>query len=234
MTSQPIVGVLFDKDGTLFQYGDTWQVWCERVVVELAAGDLDLRDRLALAVGFCFDTRQFSPGSAVVNASADEVVRLWAELLPDLSAEQIEAVGVSHLGGLPLVPVCDLAELAQALKRRGIAVGCGTNDYESSAREQLGGAGVLQHFDFVCGFDSGFGAKPGPGMVQAFARHLGVAPAQVAMVGDSTHDLHCGTAAGAGLRVGVLSGPAARADIEAAADVVLDSIADLPAYLDAR
>ena len=29
-------------------------------------------------------------------------------------------------------------------------------------------------FDFICGADSGFGAKPAPGMVRAFCRTLGV------------------------------------------------------------
>ena len=38
------------------------------------------------------------------------------------------------------------------------------------------------------------GAKPGPGMLLAFATLCGLAPARVAMVGDSRHDLMAGRA----------------------------------------
>jgi phosphoglycolate phosphatase len=49
-------------------------------------------------------------------------------------------------------------------------------------------------------------------MVLAFAAHLGVDPAAVALVGDSTHDLHAARAAGAiGIAVASSVLPALRA-----------------------
>ena len=65
-------------------------------------------------------------------------------------------------------------------------------------------------------------------MVLAFARHLGVAPERIAMVGDSRHDLDAARAAGA-LAVAVLSGPADRDALEPHADHVVDDIEALPA-----
>ncbi|HCH33142.1 MAG TPA: hypothetical protein DE045_09380 [Oceanospirillaceae bacterium] len=47
--------------------------------------------------------------------------------------------------------------------------------------------------------------------------------------GDNAHDLHIGKSAGAGLNVGVLTGTSHTAELEVDADLVLDSIADLPA-----
>ena len=84
--------------------------------------------------------------------------------------------------------------------------------------------------DFVAGYDSGHGGKPDPGMVIAFARFLDADPSEVAMVGDSLHDLDAARAAGA-LAVAVLSGPAERAALEPYADVVIDDIGDLPELL---
>ncbi len=226
-----IKGVLFDKDGTLFEYGNTWQIWCEHVIDHLAEGDLPLRDRLAERGGYNFSLKTFSADSLVVSASTEEIIGAWAELHPRLGFKEIESVGLSYLKDLPLVPVCDLEQLIARLKAMDIAVGCGTNDYEASACDQLSRAGVLPHFDFVCGYDSGYGAKPGPGMLHAFAEHVGVATSELAMVGDSTHDLHSGVAAGVALTVGVLTGPAKLADLKPAADVVLDSISLLPDWL---
>ncbi len=86
--------------------------------------------------------------------------------------------------------------------------------------------------DFVCGYDSGFGHKPGPGMVQEFCRATELKAEQVAVVGDSPHDLDMARAAGAGLAVGVLTGVSPRELLLQHADLVLDSIADLETALE--
>jgi phosphoglycolate phosphatase len=64
-------------------------------------------------------------------------------------------------------------------------------------------------------------------MVEAFVRHTGLSPQEIALVGDSTHDLHAARKAGA-VAIAVLSGPATREDLEPHADHVINSIADLP------
>jgi phosphoglycolate phosphatase len=230
--STKIKGVLFDKDGTLFKYGDTWQIWCDRVIQALAGEDLALRKRLADGCGYDIEKKIFTPGSLVVNASAHEINQAWAEIHPALDYKQIEAIGVEKLQNLPVIPVCDLSKMLGSLKALGMMVGCATNDFESSAKTQLSEAEIGEHFDFICGFDSGFGAKPGPGMLQAFAEKCGLKASEVAMVGDSTHDLHCGRSAGAALCVGVLTGPAKAQDIQDYADIVLGSVELLPEYLE--
>ena len=69
-------------------------------------------------------------------------------------------------------------------------------------------------------------------MVLAFARQTGVAPARIAMVGDSTHDLDAARHAGA-VAIAVLTGPAGRGELSAHADHVIDTIEELPRFLDA-
>ena len=226
-----IKGVLFDKDGTLFKYGNTWQIWCDRVILAMASENTSLQQALAEGVGYDIETKVFTPGSLVVNASAHEINLVWAEIHPELNYQQIEAIGVEKLQNLPVIPVCDLSEMLSSLKAMGLAVGVATNDFESSAKMQLEEAAIYDQFDFVCGFDSGYGAKPGPGMLQAFAKQCRFQESETVMVGDSTHDLHCGKAAGAVLRVGVLTGPAKAEDIQDHSDVILGSVELLPEYL---
>jgi phosphoglycolate phosphatase len=71
-------------------------------------------------------------------------------------------------------------------------------------------------------------------MVLAFCAATGLDPSEVAMIGDSVHDLGAGRAAGAGLVVGVLTGPAAVPELTPLADVVAPSIGALPALLRLR
>jgi len=89
---------------------------------------------------------------------------------------------------------------------------------------------VREHFDFIAGFDSGHGAKPGPGMLLAFARACGLAPHQVLMVGDSRHDLAAGRAAGMPT-LAVLTGVAEAGDLADLADAVRPDIGHLPDLL---
>lgn len=226
-----ICGLLFDKDGTLFDFTAVWGIWCERVLGELSADDPQLAAELAQTAGYDLQRREFIVGSSIVNAAADDTNQLWAQLLPSWSIPQIEEVGLRHLTALELAPVTDLALLFQQFKSMRLKLGLATNDFEIAANTQLQQSGIENYFDFICGFDSGFGSKPEAGMITEFCRVSGCAPESVAMVGDSTHDLMAGRAAGVGLRVGVLTGPAKIHDLERHADVVLADISHLPAYL---
>ena len=96
--------------------------------------------------------------------------------------------------------------------------------------QHLASVGVRDHFDFIAGYDSGHGYKPDPGQLLAFARHVDVDPARIAMVGDSLHDLEAGRAAGM-VTVGVLTGMASADVLEPLADVVLPDIGHIPGWL---
>ena len=109
----------------------------------------------------------------------------------------------------------------------GFALGVVTNAAEAPTLVQLEKMKCLDLFDMVIGCDSGFTPKPAGDTILGFCHHMGLAPAQVAMVGDSTHDLNAGRAAGVGLNVGVLSGPADRAQIVDLAGVILNDVTEL-------
>lgn len=227
-----IKGIVFDKDGTLFEYQGTWAAWCRAVIADLSGNDAALATRLAAAVGFNAETDDFVPGSLIVNGAAGDVNAAWAAHLPAMSLDDVNTVAIKNLENLPDLPVCDLTALFDNLVSRGIALGLATNDYEAAAYQQLRSVGVVDQFDFVCGFDSGHGAKPGPGMIEAFCQATGLLPSAVAMVGDSTHDLGAGRAASVGATIGVLTGPARADDIAHLADHIVADISAIPALLD--
>jgi len=104
-----------------------------------------------------------------------------------------------------------------------------TNDSEQSAHDQLGSVDVAypNDLDFVAGYDSGFGAKPNPDPLLAFAKKVSVEPDRCAMVGDSVHDLLAGRRAQM-QTIGVLTGLATEADLSPYADLVLRDISHIP------
>jgi phosphoglycolate phosphatase len=118
------------------------------------------------------------------------------------------------------------------MKGRGLTLGIATNDVAASAAGTILRFGLSDYIDFAAGYDSGHGAKPGPGMALAFCAASGLAPGEVAVVGDNMHDLEMGRGAGAGLLVGVLTGTSTAADLAPLADHVIADITLLPALLD--
>lgn len=230
-----IQGILFDKDGTLLDYDATWMPLNKQAALEAAGGDAALAESLLVATGYDPATESHLPNSLLVSASNDVIAGSWAALLgADPAALTRRITGIFEANSAATaVAVAGMAAVLVSLKARGLTLGVATNDSEDSAHASLAPFGVIEHFDFIAGFDSGHGAKPGPGMVEAFCKATGLAPAAVAVVGDSHHDMAMGRNAGVGLLVGVLTGTGGRDDLTPHAHHVLDSILELEALLDA-
>ncbi len=222
-------GILFDKDGTLFDFNATWVVFTERLIADLAGDDNALQAALAGAIGFDLAARAFRPDSIVIAGTSDEVAGALAPVLgvaaPTL-VDELNAIsaGAPQAEAVPLVP------LLNGFRQQGLRLGVATNDGEIPALSHLTAAGVKDLFDFIAGCDSGHGGKPAPGMCLAFAAAQGLDPARVVMVGDSTHDLIAGRAAGMQV-VGVLTGLASAETLAPLADAVLPDIGHLPGWL---
>lgn len=225
-----IKGILFDKDGTLFDYGATWNGWALQLISDLAAGDVTLGRRLAEAADFDLASGAFRPTSPMIACTNREAAEILLPYLPDTDLATLEELLTLRATEAPLAPPVDLHPLLDDLGGRGLSLGVMTNDSEQAALVHLQEAKILDRFDFVAGFDSGYGAKPAPTPLLAFASRLGLDPAHVAMVGDSTHDLIAGRAAGM-VTVAVLTGLADADTLGPHADVVLPHIGHIPGWL---
>jgi phosphoglycolate phosphatase len=225
-----IRGILFDKDGTLIDYARTWVPIHRDVALFAAGGDPSLAADLLRRHGQDPVTNATTPGSVLAAGSIYDIAEAFAADLgprtpPNLAAA-IDRI-YSEGGARHAVLIEGAHATLLELKRRGFRIGVATNDSIGGLAASLSRPGILELFDFTAGCDSGFGSKPDPRMVFGFCKAVGIAPAQVAMVGDAVHDLATGRAARVGLTVGVLSGTSARRDLEDFADLVLDSLNDL-------
>lgn len=228
--AQDIQGLLFDKDGTLFDFRKSWGGWATGFLRDIADHE-DHARVMGHAIGFDLVQGVFAPDSPVIAATAADIAHALSEHLPVRTAAEITGHINAAAAMAPMAEVLPLRPFFTTLRMRGMKIGLATNDTEAPARAHLEAHSVLDLFDFIAGYDSGHGPKPGPGMCLAFARRVGLEPAQCAMIGDSLHDLHAGRAAGMTC-VAVLTGIAERADLAPHADVVLNSIAELEGWLD--
>lgn len=224
------MGLLFDKDGTLFDFHQSWSIWAHGVIDGLAEGDLARRVALSDCLEYDFDNKAFYPGALSVSGTVREQAEVLAPVLSDWSLDRIETHLVALAATATMVPATPLAPLLDGFRAAGLRLGVATNDAEFSARRHLEASEVIDKFDYIAGYDSGYGAKPGAGMCAAFATAMNLDPAACAMIGDSQHDLVAGRAAGM-VTVAVLTGLAVAEDLAPLADVVLPDIGALPEWL---
>ena len=230
--SNPSVsGIIFDKDGTLFDFATTWEAWAAAFLLRVCEGDVARASALGTAIGFDLDNRSFARDSIVIAGTAGEVAGALSPHLPHLSMEHLLTMLNAEAGAAPQAEAVPLVPFLTGLRGRGLALGVATNDAEAPARSHLDSAGVTSLFDFVAGFDSGHGGKPALGQLLAFCAATGLTPESVLMVGDSLHDLHAGRAAGMRC-VAVLTGMATADDLSPHAEVVLPNIGHIPDWLD--
>ncbi|MBB3656390.1 phosphoglycolate phosphatase [Rhizobium sp. BK650] len=228
-----IRGILFDKDGTLLDYDESWLPVNRELARIAAEGDAALADDLLAQCGMdpvtghivpdsllaAGNTRQIAEGLVAAGSRVD-VIELTIKL-DNLFANAAEFS----------VPVTDLAAFFERLHKSGFKLGIASSDNERSIRQTAQRFGISQYVDYIAGYDSGFGSKPEPGMVLGFCAATGLAPEEVAMVGDNNHDLHMGRNAKVGLTIAVLTGTGSLESLSAAADHVLDDITGIVALL---
>lgn len=236
-------GVLFDKDGTLIDFHNTWvpaTVSTAYATAQLALPEADqaarddLARRLVGTIGYDLETKTLDPESLLARGSLGEIAALWVEHAGMQGMQDaIERIGgefrVHAVGSAaPLVP---LGPLFERLRGTGLKLGVATMDTTLSAQQTFANLAVDHLLDFVTGFDGGHGEKPGPGMVHGFCTTMGLHPSEIVVVGDSMHDLSMAKAAGAGLAVAVLSGVAGHDHLHTHADHVIQGIGELEALL---
>jgi phosphoglycolate phosphatase len=230
-----IEAILFDKDGTLFDFYRTWGAVTEEAALLATGGDVSRAAELMLKSGKDAVTGRYLPGSVIASGSNREIVALWAALLGRQDMDRLyDSVAALFLKRQTEVmhPVVDFNSFFARLRDRGYRLGIATMDSEVAAHQAMDKFGVRQSLDFICGFDTGHGVKPGGGMVEAFARLMALPASAIAVVGDSPHDMHMARAGKAGRAIGVLTGVSSKdALLEAGAHAVLESIADLEAAL---
>ncbi len=224
-----IRGLVFDKDGTLFDFRQSWSSWMRLVLTTLSGGDRTLAETTGIALGFDLASGEFLPGGSFVAGTPESTLDILCRSFPDLDVAEILEVLRMATDETPQVEAAALKPLIGGLAA-GYTLGLATNDHLSTARQHLADAGIVQHFAFLAGSDSGYPAKPEPDMLLAFCNCTGIAPEQSAMIGDSPEDLNAGRAAGM-ITIGVLTGAAPRRRLDPLADAILDDVGTLPGWL---
>jgi len=226
--------VVFDKDGTIIEFGSMWSGWAVALVEGLvAATGRPIATPLYAMLGV-------DPVAATVRAGGGLAATPMARLR-DRTREVLVAGGLTVADAERALeeawhapdpvasarPVTDLGDLFDRLRAGGCGIAVATTDDRDPTERTLAALGIADRIDATVCADDGIAVKPAPDMILHLCATLGVAPARTAVVGDTAADLQMGRAAGAGLIVAVLTGVGGRGDLAPLADVVIASIEEL-------
>lgn len=232
-----IRGILFDKDGTLLDFFETW-IPAYRAAVEVAAefaGDYAMADRMLRVTGFDPKSGNFDPESLLAGGTTAQICDAWADeagiVERDRFSKLVHDAMDDYAARFP-VPIAEgLDTLFERLAGKGYALGIATMDSEVVARVTAETLGLSQWLTFLAGYNSGHGVKPEPGMVLGFCAAAGLTPAEVLVIGDTDRDVNMARNAGAGMVVGVLTGASPADRLAGIADRVLESVFEIEAVL---
>lgn len=229
MTGAVIRGLLFDKDGTLLDYAASWPPINREAALLAADGDLAFAAELLRIAGADPLTGHALTDGLIAAGNTRELAEAWhgrgSPLPPTELTHELDALFQGAVSRM--VPVCELPPLFGRLRATGLALGIASSDSIAAVAATAAHFGIADSLAFMTGYDSGHGSKPEAGMILAFCAATGLAPAEIAIIGDSRHDIEMGRAAGAGLCIGVLTGAGTRETLEPISDLCLGSIAEL-------
>lgn len=243
--------VIFDKDGTLIDFGALWAYYTINSVEALMASVAQqnqqqnqrqfeasaLRADLFAMLGYDPATHHFNPQSPVVTAPLPTIYTLvagvlyrhgWGWLEAELQVERA-FVPIMHqpIQREMIQATAPLLPLFLALREANIQIAVVTSDDRTPTMATLEWLDLLDHIAFIACADDGYAYKPAPDGILAACEATGVRAEKAVMVGDSTTDMLAGQRAGVGLRIAVLTGTMDHATLAPLADEVLKSVGEI-------
>jgi phosphoglycolate phosphatase len=229
-----IKGIMFDKDGVLVDFDQTWIKVLVDMANELAGGDVARENELLVRAGYDRATGRFFSGSVWAAGNNDELIEVWDDVGTAQSnarlAEYVDACCLA-VEPVPLLLPQVLQNLFRDFHAAGTQLAIATNDMEASAIQTMEKFGLSGFLTAIFGYDSVVHPKPAADPVIAFCRASGLEARHVAMVGDNVHDMEMARAGKAGLAIGVLSGNSTADELAPHADYLIQDIRELPALL---
>jgi phosphoglycolate phosphatase len=231
--------VIFDKDGTLLDFKETWTGIIKEFLLTLEKRmpvTLILKGRIENALGIFVDEKMIDGKGALAMGTFTECNTLLTYSIYregvrwDIAQGIVKEVGKqafsSEVRKKHVQPAQGAIELLKKLKSRGVHSAVATNDKESDALIDMEYIGALPYLDLVIGADSVERSKPCPDMVEKICSSLGKDPRKSILIGDTTMDALLGKNSGVMLTVGV-SGIVSEMELAEHMDVVISSLEEI-------
>ena len=224
---QPLSAVLFDLDGTLLDTVTDIASALNRALHEYACRSMaegEVRRMIGRGAPILIERALASQGRAIDAAAQAAMVERFFHhygALEEMNEDSAQ-------------PYAGAAELLHALHGAGLRTAVVTNKQHRFAAALLKRLRLSGWIDLVVGGDTCLRRKPDPQPLLFACDLLGVAPIESLMVGDSVNDVQAARAAGIPIVCVSYGYNEGRDPRTLDCDLLIDSLAELPALLNVR
>lgn len=233
-----IKAILFDKDGTIFDYSRVWYSVLKKSVdiifeKEGIGYKQHKKDLIIELMGLDKQGKTLSNGVIFSHDKwtifKNAMIFSWkAKMLPHKVTRisyDIMKCNDKHIGEkLKSLNFKKQQELFRELKSMGYVLGIITVDHSKSLEIFLENMGINQYIDFTSTRDDHLPSKPNPKSFLEFCKKFNFKPQEVVFVGDTITDLNFAKRANAGLKIGVEWGGYNKKELSKVADVVYETL----------
>lgn len=239
-----IRGILFDKDGTLFNYGEVWGSVIDNMLRENIPMNRLSDERkekclheFEVVIGVDKDGCSYPDGilfrhnnipMAVIrltNICLKNFLNVYKVAKAILGLMKRSDYGVDEK--IKKMNFSDVRAVFRAAKDRGMIIGIVTNDIRRSTNMFIERMGVEDMISFVrCG-DSDCRKKPNAEAIHQFCEEYEITAEEVAVVGDTLIDMEFARNGKVGYSVALLTGSGDKDALEKNADAVYPELIDL-------
>ncbi len=192
-------GIIFDKDGTLFDYFTVWGPviadYTDTILRELGRSDsLELREEFLKMIGVGKESMH-ARGLVFRNSKLFMLARLFlfckvhrlpfTGMVQQIKTGFIDAHRYMEQSLVDNAPQEPVERLFRRLADAGYHIGIVTNDTALSTEICLKHLGIGEYVDFTSTYDDHLPKKPNPEAFRLFCRKFSLKPNEVVMVGDS-------------------------------------------------
>ena len=239
-----IRGIILDKDGTLFDYGEVWgPVLSEAIARGLAKARMpegrknECIHDFEKVVGVDRAGKTYPDGIIFRHDKLFEATcrilrltfryhmnpwRVWKSVKGIINYEYFGLK--ERLAHMEFPGVKDVIE---AMYERGYIIGIVTTDTTVSTELFLEKIGIKKYITFLRTKDSPTHKKPNPEALREFCRENGLESQEVAVIGDTLVDMEFGRLGRAGYTIAVLTGSGDEESLSEAADAVYPTLTDI-------
>ena len=189
-----IKAVLFDKDGTLVEFEETWHSIFKEIFRHLQKKEglsKEKTEGIKKISGFKEDG--FEKESLIQYATVEEILIKWERQICEdkFSKDFLRKIMEDYSKGSKahIFPLPGAIETLKNLYQKGFILGVATADSKESTKEHLYRLGVENYFHFIGSDDGFYRGKPDPHMGEVFMERHGLKPEEVLYVGDSLTDM---------------------------------------------
>ncbi|UXR54775.1 HAD family hydrolase [Staphylococcus schleiferi] len=225
--------ILFDKDGTLIHFDQSWTKIGIQLVDEVCA-HYKIDNRIEVYHKLGIRDHQFVKGSIMASGTLKDMINVFNAFTDVETTKWVSERSQQLIRQRQ--PEIELYEGVQTLlyelKQQSYQLGLVTSDNAVGVDKLIKTTQLEQVFDLFISTEGDQYEKPDARLLQPLW-DMGVQGEALVMVGDTDNDMLTGKNAGSALNVGVRTGLGQEATFEAA-DVVIDDVSQLLSVLDKK